>query len=439
MSPTCILFTIVFLFLTACGSSSKSSDIDEKNETLPIFGMWEKVDQDNESYSYISESEFIDLYTDLDFNCFFQDKSNIDSITQSSLTITNNNTEKLNLNWSVSNDILTITYPSFEYSVSYKRSSKNKDQLHICPDFDETVPPIVETPDPEKPNYQSYPIIGNWEFGYSKNENIYLFFTQSDLTQASYYEQYSCYSKQSKSIEHLSDINFKINNEIANYSYNSADDTILYRGITLRRSNINLGMINSCEDPSLTGSIQVELEFSNLPSLVFINHQEANNNTREAYSLYIEFDMDSSGDTSVNDLVFEATYGFDNSKPDENISLSNLSASISHINSASDNSSSHTTILSPAFTVDVENNKMLFEINRSQHLALKNISEFTNLNIQTYYRDKDQSVQVDKFPSSGYTSSIDASSIVDEEGDVEGNFNSDIIVDMINISVKTTE
>ena len=418
-----LLISCSYLLLTAC--------IDKDNSKLEILGSWESKDSEKESYMYFSSNE-VTNYTKHTINeCFTIDRQEIISLTNFSFSIdsTQSPGTELELRWSVAADILTITNTSHQKDFTYSRTVKDLSRLEICSDNGESNPDTPDTPE----------IIGSWQ-----NENGFqLILTESKFVSIYLLSNLNCHSQKEFDISELTDSSLKINHEIVNYTIADKQLTFDNSATYYTPSALTIEDLISCTDPESDGSINIEVKFNELPDFLEINHAQSSD-IWTAFELNIQLDLDGNKRLSNGDLNFFAGYHLEREKSDiEIISITELKPSIYYTHTVNSNEQNEylrsTVIIEPQ--INIEANTITFSIDRKQHKALREMGITTPIKIDTRFNDSQGGFQYDRYPNH-YNYTLEHENIadlVDGLNDVNGNYNSDTIVDISTISITVTK
>ena len=433
-----LLLISSILFLSACGS---------EDEELEILGNWEIKARESEGYQSFSETEAIAYTKHLTNDCFNIEKTNLLTLTPSTFSITSTQDQVLNFKWSITSDSLTITSSSIQTYFLYSRTQKNLNNLEICKAPIEEIPdeeiPDEETPIEELPTEEEpLPIVGSWQ----SEHGFYLLINNTTITTAIYDDHFQCHSKGDLAISSLNDSSFILDENNHTLDYTISEGTLILSETSdnFTPTDFKEADIISCEDPTAEGSITITLGFADLPETISLTPNNAQVSSW-IYGVEIMFDVDDSEGISDGDLSFNAEHNQEVSANDDSIALTDIDHSIFHIYETEVNASGQiqswaaNSITKPKYTVDNIANTITFFILKRSHKALRSITSETNLKVNVFYQDINSDRQTDQYPSSGYTQSQDTSELSDEVGDVSGNYSTDTIVDLTNISLTVTE
>lgn len=273
------------------------------------------------------------------------------------------------------------------------------------------------------------------------DDDSYLLITEDSIIDMPYSEYYECYEEPPKMDEliienekvylsnggdHQQEIFLSIEEDILYFKYASG----AIWGTFKRSSNPAL-----CSDDANSGQIQIIISFNDLPDAFFVN-------TSTELQATIVFDSDNSSSRTYGDLEFRAYLDTRKDYGSEYVSLSELQATIRSCTEYVDDESGCFFILFPETPdVYIENNTLILTIDKSSHYAFNQITEQTQVIINSYYSympspdDRTYYYSSDQF-NYGYIPIYSLENLSDPIGDYGGELE---YMDIISASIRITE
>lgn len=300
----------------------------------------------------------------------------------------------------------------------------------------DTKTPDIETPEEPtvSPEEQPLPIIGTWQNTNEDGSVTYVSITETTFSSKTYIEDIACYSNVEFTIENLSETSFDalINNQVGNLGYTIENDTLTIDGEWVLTRSSNPPEFVSCADPSATGTIDIAIEFDHLPSS-FSTPENLTDEYLESFSLSVAFDITPVDSALNKEINIYTEYNIQSGQAAGTVSMTDLSSKAYYYPGGDRD------FYAAQAPYSILGNTLTLSIERSNNKVFGNITSTTPIQVSASFNDANGDEQVDFFPESGFTSGVDTSDLLDETGDVFGDYSTDTIVDIKSVSVVITE
>jgi len=186
----------------------------------------------------------------------------------------------------------------------------------------------------------------------------------------------------------------------------------------------------SCADDSVTGSVNVEVAFLDLPDQIIVNGDVE----QTEFFLWVEFDVNSNGVMDAGDVSFELVSKRDPVGEETLTNISDLVAEMQAITKHEGSRTWGTTVSSIPFTVN--NDSISFSVPKSLFITLQSISPATPIAVTSRYVYGELGPEFDYFPDvEDFSDGLDNRFLQDVIGDVNGG---NVGVDIVTVRVSVT-
>lgn len=267
------------------------------------------------------------------------------------------------------------------------------------------------------------PILGEWK---ATDSDFYLIIEASQIHFISFDPIYNCVSDSVLRVTayennivtysfdgYTNEIRLTRNGNNLEYAYIPSDSAALTWDFML--STVDLSQFPSCENADEQGSIEVSLDFVELPDELALNH-DFTQMGRVEFTIDVTFDVNNSGDIDAGDLSLRSRHfkGRDGADPIV-LTLEEIGANL-----WLENGAGTTTTITP-ITLFTHDNNLSYSVARAAHQGLSLIDNSTQINVEVLYVDAEENRIEDFYPArNALTEGIDTSLQEDDMGDVSG-------------------
>ncbi len=297
--------------------------------------------------------------------------------------------------------------------------------------------------DESKKDTNSEALFGSWD--YNTSDKSFLSISHESYIHYDHLESHDCYTTRNAQVTDSNDRTFTVSYsqeqfDTLQWSVSGDELTLTAEGSSskLKSSDYSVDDVVLCSNPNDTGKINVSINIQNLPDAIQLNN-ELTENYHTEFQIKTTFDINGNAKDDEGDIRFIIYHTKVSGDNPTNINTDNLDSYAYITASIISENERHVADLSK-FTYTVEHERISFNVDKSDHIALSDITNSTSISITTYYTDINGEFQFDSFPdfNSYTTSGIDLGSMLDNSDDTFGASSGPIIVDIEEVSIEIT-
>lgn len=287
-------------------------------------------------------------------------------------------------------------------------------------------------------------LYGSWKFQHHTG-NSFVYFSETGQTYYDHLESHDCYTTRYYEFQHASNsrLTFRpYNGEETFLDWSMENGVLTFKssdGITSTfvRSDLHPNATSSCANPDDSGVIHFSINFQSIPQLLALNHTTTEDRHSE-FQIYVDFDQNQNGVDDAGDISISITHHKSTGSTPQFIDLNNFN-SVVLITVAKEDSYRESAFISK-FDYTANQNQFTFQIQKSTHIALSQLTNSSSIRVSTFYKDSSGTNQFDHFPGLNLFTPMgtDLTNMVDNLDDVsiyDGEAES-INIDIATISIQ---